>query len=225
MGAIEQIFLAATLAACSGIRAFSPLVIICFAARQEHFNPRFINPDIAPLILRSDVFFYIILGCAIFEIVADFLPSMANFMDAFHLILRPIAGILASFTVLNMNDTVLNYVLAFGLGALLTLPIQSFRANCRMMSSAPNSTTYNLYLSITEDILALGGAIVAFIKPALALPFMLPLIYFVLTSFKKWRQSIIVGDEEEEQIISEGRSDSEIMEIQRLKKMKKDQGN
>ena len=223
MGAIDQVFLAATLAACSGFRAFSPILVICLAARSEHFDPRFLNPDIAPLILKSDIFFYIILGCAIFEIVGDLIPTMANVLDAFHLILRPVGGILASFAVLNMSDTVLNYVLAFGLGAILTLPIQSFRANCRMLSSTISSGTYNMYLSITENVLCIGGSIIGFLKPIVALPFILPLFYFVLNSFKKWRQALVVDDEEEEEIISEGRSEGEVMEIQRLKKLKKDE--
>jgi len=221
MGALHQIMLAGSLAACAGLRAFSPLFLICLATRYGHLNPGNLNPDMAPLIHKSDIFFYTVFFLAVIEIVGDLIPSLASILDAFHLIFRPIAGVITAFSVLNMNDTILNYILAFGMGALLTLPIQSYRSNCRILCENESAGKYNLCLSLTEDTLSIGGSILAFISPLPAFPFILALFYFVLSSFRKWHSQLIIGSKEEEEVLDRVSKSSEILEIQRLKKLKR----
>lgn len=221
MGGLYQVLLAGCMSACCGLRGFMPLLLISAAARYGHIEVNLINKDLFPYLVKNDMVFNILVLLAIIEVVGDKLPSFTTFLDAFHLILRPISGALGALSFLNFPDPVLNYTLALGLGAAIALPIQSYRASCRIMSDLGYQTNYNLYLSLTEDVLSLGGAILALIIPPLAFPLILLLIFFALGAFKKWRLRIIVGEEEEDQGIDRTKDAAEVLEITRLKRLKK----
>lgn len=221
MGFLQQLLLAGTLSICSGLRAFVPLIAICWAARSGLIEAKFLNPDLYPYLAKNDMVFYIIVAFTVIEVLGDKVASASSFLDAFHLILRPISGVIACLTVLNHPNPIVNFIIALGFGAGITLPVQSFRASCRILSSAVHYGNYNLYLSITEDILSLGGVVLGLIDPRIALPVCAILVYFSLNAFRKWKFRVLSGEEEKELTPERMRDDDEIFEIKRLKRLKK----
>ncbi|MCE1247779.1 MAG: DUF4126 domain-containing protein [Firmicutes bacterium] len=220
-----QVLFAGGLAACSGLRAFSTLLMVCWVAQHGNIEQKFLNPDLYPLIAKNETFFQVMVLLTIIEIVGDKLPSYSHFLDALHLILRPLTGAVTALSILNTGDVVLNYILAAALGAVLTLPIQSYRSSCRILTEAGDSGKYNLTLSVTEDTLAIGGTLLTMLKPNFSLFVIIPVFYLILTAFRKWRPRVIAGDDYKGylQMQSRERDDGEILEIQRLKRMKRNQ--
>jgi uncharacterized membrane protein len=199
--------------------------MVSWAARHANIDQKFLNPDLYPYLAKNDTIFQILILLTVIEIVGDKLPSFSHFLDALHLLLRPFTGVVTALSILNTGDMVLNYILAAALGAALTLPIQSYRSSCRILTEAGDSGKYNLTLSITEDTLAIGGTLLTVIKPNISLIIILPVYYLILTAFKKWRTKVIVGDETMSDLPSpdQRRDEGEMLEIQRLKKLKRRQ--
>ena len=127
--------------------------------------------------------------------------------------------VIAALIFLNMHDTVLNYILALGMGALLSLPIHSYQSSCHLFSEAGFTSYYNIFLSFTSDVMALGGAVLGLIIPQAALPLLILLIIFTMSSFKKWRLVIVSGEEDIIEI-DKSKDAADILEIQRLKSKK-----
>jgi len=221
MGFLQQLLLAGTLSICSGLRAFVPLVAICWAARSGLIEAKYLNPDLYPYIAKNDTVFYIVVMFAVIEVLGDKVTSASSFLDAIHLVVRPISGIAACLAVLNHPDTIVNFVIALGFGAGITLPVQSFRASCKILSSSINYGNYNLYLSFTEDILSLGGTVLGLVDSRVALPVSGILVYFSLSAFRKWKYRVLSGEEEEDMSPQRMRDDAEVLEIKRLKRLKK----
>ncbi|MCD4783029.1 MAG: DUF4126 domain-containing protein [Candidatus Eremiobacteraeota bacterium] len=221
MGFLQQLLLAGTLAMCSGLRALVPLLAICWAARSGLLGAKFLNPDLYPYLAKNDTVFFVIVIFTVIEVLGDKVPSASSFLDGLHLVLRPIAGVIACLAVLNHPDPIVNYIIALGFGAGITLPVQSFRASCKILSDAISYGNYNLYLSITEDVLSLGGVVLGIVSPMIALPVCIILVYFSLNAFRKWKFKVLSGEEEEELTPERMRDDAEVLEIRRLKRLKK----
>ena len=246
MGFLQQLLLAGTLSISSGLRAFVPLVAICWAARSGLIEAKYLNPELYPYIAKNDTVFYLVVMFAVIEVLGDKVTSANSFLDAIHLVVKPISGIAACLAVLNHPDTIVNFVIALGFGAGITLPVQSFRTSCKILSSSINYGNFNLCLSFTEDILSLGminaeelipfpspclsftedilslgGTVLGLVDSRVALPVSGILVYFSLSAFRKWKYRVLSGEEEEDISPQRMRDDAEILEIKRLKRLKK----
>lgn len=169
------------LAACAGLRAFLPLLTLGVAARTGviHIAPEMQWLASTPALL--------VLGSALlFEVMADKIPMLDHVLDAVGLVVRPLAGGLAAvipflsagpdgsmFVTLSGDGGAAVPWMAAVAGALaggaLSAVVHLARAGLRVVSSTVTGGLANPLLSLFEDGLGLGTAVMALVLPLVAL--------------------------------------------------------
>jgi len=162
MDATTQYALAYALTTTAGLRGFLTLFAASVAAHYHWIHP---SPGFTWLGADGTV---IVLGIfALLEIVADKVPAVDHALHALSFGARPIAAaILVGGTVNTSNPAELYGLMAAG--ALNTLVVHSSSAATRAASSATTLGVANPVISVVEDVLTIGGLVLAFAKPILA---------------------------------------------------------
>jgi uncharacterized membrane protein len=151
------------IAATTGLRAFLPLFALGLAGRlgwwrvDEHMRWLQSTPALVALGLAT-----------VFEIAGDKIPVVDHLLDAVGTVVRPIAGVLGAFVVLQAWPTPWGQIAALVLGGL-TLGVHGLKAKTRLGSSIATLGAANPGLSIVEDVLALLGTLLALVLPFVAL--------------------------------------------------------
>jgi Domain of unknown function (DUF4126) len=115
---------------------------------------------------------WIIIGVALFlyvvEFVADKIPYVDTVWDAVHTFIRVPAGAVIAFSATaDMHPTV--QVLALLLGGGLALSTHGTKATVRAAANTSPEPVTNWTLSIIEDVVAIGAAVLMVINPLLIL--------------------------------------------------------
>jgi hypothetical protein len=115
---------------------------------------------------------WIIIGVALFlyviEFVADKIPYVDTIWDAVHTFIRvPAGAVMAATATSDINPAV--QVLALLLGGGLALSTHGTKATVRAAANTSPEPFTNWALSIVEDILAVGAAVLAVLYPAVIL--------------------------------------------------------
>jgi uncharacterized membrane protein len=151
------------IAATTGLRAFLPLFALGVVGRlgwwhvDEHMKWLQSTPALVALGLAT-----------VFEIAGDKIPVVDHLLDAVGTVVRPVAGVLGAFVVLQAWPTPWGQIAALVLGGL-TLGVHGLKAKTRLGSSITTLGTANPGLSIIEDVLALLGTLLALVLPFVAL--------------------------------------------------------
>ncbi len=111
---------------------------------------------------------WIIIGVALFlyvvEFVADKIPYVDSVWDAVHTFIRVPAGAVIAFSATaDMHPTV--QVLALLLGGGLALSTHGTKATVRAAANTSPEPVTNWTLSIVEDVVAIGAAVLMVINP------------------------------------------------------------
>ncbi len=179
MGWFASLFLAACLAACTGLRAFLPVLEVALASRFGLVGSYRVPTDLRWM--ESDPFLVAVGLLALLEIVSDKIPWVARVFELPLLILRPMAGVLACFAVLQMPTVAWNFTAALAVGLLFSQPILRLKTGFRMIRWQWNRAWVNPGLSLAEDLLAGGAAMLAFFHPVPVLLALLGLAFWLLT--------------------------------------------
>jgi len=179
VGWFASLFLAACLAACTGLRAFLPVLEVALASRFGLVGSFRVPADLRWM--ESDLFLLAVGLLALLEIVSDKIPWVARVFELPLLILRPMAGVLACFAVLQMPTVAWNFSAALAVGLLFSQPILRLKTGFRMIRWQWNRAWVNPGLSLAEDVLAAGATILAFFHPVPVLLAMLGLAFWLLT--------------------------------------------
>lgn len=115
---------------------------------------------------------WLIIGVALFlyviEFVADKIPYVDSVWDAVHTFIRVPAGALIAFSATaNLDPTI--QVLALLLGGGLALSTHGTKATIRAAANTSPEPVTNWTLSIIEDIVAIGAAVLMVINPLVIL--------------------------------------------------------
>ena len=115
---------------------------------------------------------WIIIGVALFlytiEFIADKIPYVDTVWDAVHTFIRVPAGAVIAFAgTSGMNPTV--QVLALLLGGGLALSTHGTKATLRAAANTSPEPVTNWTLSILEDMVAVGAAVVMVLNPVIIL--------------------------------------------------------
>ncbi len=164
MSLVPQVALGVALAACAGLRAFVPLLVAGLAARfgvlplAEHFQWLASDPAL------------IVLGVAVVvEIAGDKIPLVDHALDLVGTVVKPVAGTLLAAGILTdlgpLESTAVGLIAGGGVAGVVHIG----KAKLRLASTLTTVGLANPILSIFEDALAFGGAILAVILPLLAL--------------------------------------------------------
>lgn len=106
-------------------------------------------------------------GLYLIEFVADKVPYIDSVWDVVHTFIRvPAGAILAYAAVAGYNDPSIS-VVAFLLGGGVALSSHSTKTAARAFANLSPEPVSNWVLSIVEDIVAIGGSILAVFAPVL----------------------------------------------------------
>lgn len=221
MDVVTSLTRAATFAACSGFRAFSPLFIISLVFRLNIMDARMLNPSVIPFMVNNDAMFYALAILAVFEIIAEKISFLGQLLDVIQMALRPLAGALAGYCFLTFQDNILNIVVAGLLGLILALYFHNLKTNTHMVSRAEKHARFNLDLSLIADLESLGGSLMGLFFPGISFLAVPIIFYGTMEGFKRWKIRIIAGEEIDQEVTREMMSDDEVLEIKKLRKLHK----
>jgi hypothetical protein len=158
---LSQIAMGIGLAACAGLRAFLPLLLLGAAGRFEwvSLSPAFEWLASTPALIVA----------VVTEILSDKVPVVDHSLDVIGGVLKPVAGTVLAASVLTdltpLQSTVAGLVVGGGAAGLVHLT----KAKVRLFSTVTTAGLGNPVLSIAEDAMSFIGSIIALIMPVLLL--------------------------------------------------------
>lgn len=182
MALVVQIMMGVSLAACTGLRAWLPLLCVGLLARTGYLQ---LNPSFA-FLTRDDLL--IVCGVAtVLEFLGDKIPAVDNLLDTAGTFVRPIAGSLLAASVVTGVDPLLATVIGIILGGGTSLTLHLGKAAVRAQSTATaplHGGTANLALSLGEDFASLGGIGIAYWLPVLAFVIALAIAWLAVRAIR-----------------------------------------
>lgn len=176
---VMQVAMGISLAACAGLRAFLPLLVISILHRlgKIQVDPSFEWIGSNPAL--------IVFGIAtLVEMFGDKFPVIDHALDSIGLIVKPIAGTIIFAAVIVKMDPVLAVVLGIIAGGSISEIIHIKKATIRGGSSALTAGVANPFLSFIEDLSAVIGVAVSILVPILAFFLVLILLYLAYQFYK-----------------------------------------
>lgn len=160
------------LSASTGLNTFLPLLLLSAAAR---FQIAGIELGSKFEWLTSDAAIITLIIACVVELVADKIPAVDHFLDSAGTFVRPVAGALASASVLTGVDPVVAAVVGIIVGAPTSLGLHTLKAGTRVASTATTFGCANPFISLLEDVIAFSLSVVA-----IFLPFFVPVALALL---------------------------------------------
>jgi uncharacterized membrane protein len=159
---ISIIFIAISLSACAGIRAFIPPLAISILA-------------LAGKIQLAQGFEWMaswevvtIFGvAALLELAADKVPGVDNLLDAAGLVIKPVAGALLTTSLITSIDPMLGLALGIIFGGGIAGTVHLAKTKLRLASTAFTGGLANTGVSFVEDAVVIGGTVLGIIVPLL----------------------------------------------------------
>lgn len=164
------------LSASTGLNTFLPLLLLSAAAR---FHIAGITLGDKFGWLSSDVAIVVLIIACIIELVGDKVPAVDHFLDVIGTFVRPIAGTVATASVLTGVDPTVAAIVGLILGAPTSFGFHALKAGTRAASTAATFGCANPVLSLIEDFLSLALSAIAIFAPILV-PLALALLAFAL---------------------------------------------
>ena len=168
---------AIALAACAGIRAWLPLLLVGALARFDVLTLgsswRFLASNEALLLFGI---------ATVIEILGDKIPAVDHVLDIVSTVLRPAAGSLLAASVLSfVHDPLMGLVLGIAIGAPSALVPHAAKSGLRAVSTGLTAGFANPVLSLIEDAVSLVLFILAVVVPlAVALVLLAVTVYLVV---------------------------------------------
>lgn len=150
------------LSACAGLRVFLPLFGAGLAARLADW-PLAAGADW----LASDAALVTFGVATVVEVVADKVPVLDHALDVAQTFLAPAAGAVLAASSFTELPPWAALTLGIATGAPIAGGVHLLAAATRLQSSVLTAGAGNPVLSLIEDALAVVGALVAFVLPAL----------------------------------------------------------
>ena len=176
MNIILGLLLGLGLSASTGLNTFLPLLLLSAAAR---FNVAGIELGSKFDWLTSDAAMITLIIACVVELIADKIPAVDHFLDSAGTFIRPVAGAVASASVLTGIDPMVAAILGIIVGAPTSLGMHTLKAGTRVASSATTFGCANPVISIIEDVTAFMLSVIAIFLPIIV-PFALAALVFVL---------------------------------------------
>ena len=159
---ISGLTMGLALAATCGLRAFLPLFAVSLLAYLGHIE---LAPSFAwmsePIALGG------LSVAVLLEMAGDKFPFIDHFLDATAVVIKPLAAMVATASVMTDFDPMLTAIIGLILGGSMAQGVHLIKANLRLMSSALTATIANPLMSVFEDLLAIFATIMAFLLPVL----------------------------------------------------------
>jgi hypothetical protein len=172
---VPSLALGIGLAACAGLRAWLPLLLLGGLARWGlvSLGPsfQFISSDRALILFGA---------ATLVEIAGDKIPAVDHALDALSTVLRPAAGaLLASSVLWSVSDPLTALALGTAVGAPSALVPHAAKSTLRLASTTFTGGLANPVLSFLEDAAALVLFVVTIVLPLVAAALVLVTAFFV----------------------------------------------
>jgi uncharacterized membrane protein len=164
------------LSASTGLNTFLPLLLLSAAARF-HIAGIVLGTKFAWL--TSDAAMITLIVACVVELIADKIPAVDHFLDSFGTVIRPLAGALASASVLTGVDPMVAGIVGLIIGAPTSLGLHTLKAGTRVASTATTFGCANPILSLIEDVISFSLSVLSIFLPILV-PVALALLVFAL---------------------------------------------
>ena len=164
------------LSASTGLNTFLPLLLLSASAR---FNIAGITLGEKFEWLTTDAAMIALIVACVLELVGDKIPAVDHFLDTAGTFVRPVAGAVASASVLTGVDPMVAAVVGIIVGAPTSLGMHTLKAGTRVASSATTFGCANPVLSLVEDVMSFALSILAIFLP-LFVPFALAALVWLL---------------------------------------------
>jgi hypothetical protein len=163
------------LAACAGMRAFLPLLVVGIAGRLAGFEIsegyRWLSSDGA----------LITFGIAVIaETLADKVPILDHALDTVGMIVKPAVGTMVAAAMFVKLPPFAATLLGLAVGGTVATSVALAKAKLRILSSLTTGTVLNPVLSFVEDLVSTVIAAVALIAPFLALAFIVAIAIYAV---------------------------------------------
>lgn len=169
-----QLMMGFGLAASAGLRAFLPLLVVGVAGRFDlvGLGERFtwMSTDAALIVFAVAV---------VLEVLGDKVPLVDHALDAVGTFARPVAGALAAASPITAMDPVTATVVGVILGATVAGGVHAAKASTRVLSTGGTAGLATPLISVAEDALSLGGAVVSLVLPVVTFALVLAVLYLV----------------------------------------------
>ena len=179
---IFQVAQGLALAACAGMRAFLPLLVVGTAGRLEwipltsHFDWMASTPAL------------IVFGVAVVaEVLADKVPVVDNVLDSLQIFVKPVAGTVLMASTVTDLDPVFSAVIAIVLGGSMAEFVHLGKAKARLLSTVATAGMANPVVSFVEDGTSLGGSVLAIFWPFVVLAMLFLFFGGSLYLLRYWR--------------------------------------
>jgi hypothetical protein len=128
-----------------------------------------LSPAWQPLAVLADPLVLVVAGLLFaLEFLADKVPWLDSTWDAIHTVIRPIGGALLATRALGDLHPAAEVIALLLLGGV-TLTAHGAKASVRLVANASPEPFSNLLLSLSENVLVVGGVWLAFTHPLLTL--------------------------------------------------------
>lgn len=175
------ILLGLGLSASTGLNTFLPLLLLAAAAR---FDIAGIELGTKFEWLTSDAAMITLIVACVIELIADKVPAVDHFLDSAGTFIRPLAGALASASVLTGLDPMVAAIVGLIVGAPTSLGLHTLKAGTRVASTATTFGCANPVLSLIEDVISFALSVIAIFLP-IVVPFALAVLVFALYRLMK----------------------------------------
>jgi len=182
-----QLAMGFALAACVGLRTFLPLLAAGLLARfayvdlGDHFGWMEKTPAL------------IVFGSAVaFEVLADKVPGLDHALHVVESFVKPVAGTLVAASLFTNLDPMTAVVLGLVGGGTIAGAVHVAKGTTRVASTALTGGLGNPILSVVDDVLAVGGIVLAILAPIIAALIVLVLVVGAIRLLIKRRRRLAV---------------------------------
>jgi hypothetical protein len=161
---VSSISLAIGLAACAGLRAWLPLLLVGGLSRAGLLT---LGPSFA--FLGSNRALMLFGVATLIEIVGDKVPAVDHALDMLSTVLRPAAGSLIAASVMwEVHDPLTALALGVAVGAPAALVPHAAKSVLRAASTTLTGGLANPLISVAEDVLAVAMFLFTVVLPLVA---------------------------------------------------------
>lgn len=182
---VTQLAMGFALAATVGLRAFLPLLAAGLLARFGYVDLghsfEWMSKMPALIVFGSAV---------VFEVLADKVPGLDHALHAVETFVKPVAGTLVAASLFTNLDPMMAVVLGLIGGGTIAGMVHVAKGATRVASTAMTGGLANPALSLFDDVLAIGGIILAVLAPIIAAIIVLVLVVGGLRLLLKRRRRL-----------------------------------
>jgi hypothetical protein len=181
---VTQLAMGFALAATVGLRAFLPLLAAGLLARFGYVDLghsfEWMAKTPALIVFGSAV---------VFEVLADKVPGLDHALHAVETFVKPVAGTLVAASLFTNLDPMMAVILGLIGGGTIAGMVHVAKGTTRVASTAMTGGLANPALSLFDDVLAIGGIILAVLAPIIAAIIVLVLVVGGLRLLLKRRRA------------------------------------